>query len=353
MKRKIGVQFLSVAVALSGFYGCNKKADSPTSRSAHKQAPSAAAASEPDATGTEADSVNAEPRERAPDESHPPIYGLADGVTEIMLKNVGLKTPESVLHDPNADLYLVSNLDGSPLADDDNGFISQIRPDGNVVKLRWIDGKSKAVHLSAPKGTALVGASLHVADIAHVRSFDRVSGNQQRSLPVPGASFLNDVCAGERGEIYVSDTGLDSNFKPNGTDAIYRIDDDGEITTVARGPHLGQPNGVVWTAGLLQVVTFGSGQSYGLTPARAKLNVTKLPSGQLDGVIQTRDGALIVSSWAGRALLRASGPSGPFELMRRDLQAPADLGYDSKRDVVLVPLFQTNELLIMRANPLP
>src|SRR5687768_8785949 len=35
---------------------------------------------------------------------------------------VGFQTPESVLHDPSSDTYLVSNINGGPVDVDDNGF---------------------------------------------------------------------------------------------------------------------------------------------------------------------------------------------------------------------------------------
>src|SRR5689334_5070452 len=48
----------------------------------------------------------------------------------LWVSDVGFKTPESVLYDARADVYLVSNIDGSPLGVDDSAFISRVRPDG-------------------------------------------------------------------------------------------------------------------------------------------------------------------------------------------------------------------------------
>ena len=44
----------------------------------------------------------------------------------IVLENVGFATPESVLYDAQRDIYLVTNINGSPLAADGNGFISRV-----------------------------------------------------------------------------------------------------------------------------------------------------------------------------------------------------------------------------------
>src|SRR2546426_7894859 len=67
----------------------------------------------------------------------------------------GFLTPESVLHDPVQDIYFVSNINGSPTAKDNNGFISRVRPDGAVENLKFIEGGHSGVTLNAPKGLAI------------------------------------------------------------------------------------------------------------------------------------------------------------------------------------------------------
>lgn len=88
----------------------------------------------------------------------------------------GLMTPESALHDPAADVYLVFDIDGNPSARDGNGFISRVAPDGSIRELKWIDGAREGVTLNAPKGMALRGNTLLVADLDAIRLFDRASG---------------------------------------------------------------------------------------------------------------------------------------------------------------------------------
>ena len=124
----------------------------------------------------------------------------------MVIANAGFETPESILHDPARDLYLVSNINGSPAEKDDNGFISLVAPDGDVRDLLWIDGTLEEVTLHAPKGTAIVSGKLYVADIDTVRVFDAESGQPLDAIEIPGASFLNDVVANEAGEIFVSDS---------------------------------------------------------------------------------------------------------------------------------------------------
>ena len=132
----------------------------------------------------------------------------------------GLSTPESALHDSASDLYLVSNIHGSPFGDDGQaGYISRIRPDGTVENLRWIDGATEGVELNAPKGLGVLEDTLYVADVTAVRKFDRNTGAPKGSVPIDGATFLNDIAVGSDGLVYVSDTGLGPGFSETGTDA--------------------------------------------------------------------------------------------------------------------------------------
>src|SRR5204863_310120 len=93
------------------------------------------------------------------------------GATKLIVVE-GFLTPESVLHDPAQDIYFVSNINGGPTTKDNNGFISRVRPDGAVENLKFIEGGHGGATLNAPKGLALRGDTLWVADIDMVRSFD-------------------------------------------------------------------------------------------------------------------------------------------------------------------------------------
>jgi hypothetical protein len=161
----------------------------------------------------------------------------------INVEKVGFKTPESVMYDANADVYLVSNInvDGVPTKKDNNGFISRLNPDGTVQNLKWIAGGANGVTLNAPKGMAIVEGTLYVTDLDTVRKFDLTSGEALGEIPIEGTTFLNDLAADEDGAVYVSDTGLTADEKgigPNGTDAVYRISSLDEVNLLAKGKDL-------------------------------------------------------------------------------------------------------------------
>src|SRR2546430_848727 len=162
----------------------------------------------------------------------------------------GFLTPESVLHDPAQDIYFVSNINGSPTAKDNNGFISRVRPDGAVENLKFIEGGHGGVTLNAPKGLAIRGDTLWVADIDMVRSFDAKTGAPRDSVSLAGlgAVFLNDIAIAQTGALYITDTGIRfddvGNVLHPGPDRIFRIGTDRQVTVAVRGDTLGRPNGI-------------------------------------------------------------------------------------------------------------
>src|SRR6266550_7532886 len=145
----------------------------------------------------------------APPATPPAPPPLAPAATKV-LTVTGFLTPESVLHDSAQDIYFVSNVNGSPLAKDNNGFISRVKPDGAVENLKFIEGGRSGTVLNAPKGLALQGDTLWVADIDAVRAFNAKTGApiDSVSLSKLGAVFLNDLVVTSTGALYITDTGI-------------------------------------------------------------------------------------------------------------------------------------------------
>ena len=255
----------------------------------------------------------------------------------------GIATPESVLYDAETDTYLVSNINGSPLDKDNNGYIAELSPDGSVKNAKFIEGGQKKVTLNAPKGSAIHDGILYVADIDTVRLFDRKTGEPKGEVALKGATFANDVAAGPDGKIYVSDSGLNAKFESTGTDAIWVITPGKKPTAKAfvKSKDLKGPNGLVVTKDAVHVVTFGAPelQTYDLKGKKVGES-TKLPNGGLDG-FQAIGDELFISSWGAKAIYRGKA-GGEFKEAFTDLEGPADFGFDSKRNRLLVPRFQGN-----------
>jgi hypothetical protein len=249
--------------------------------------------------------------------------------------------PESVLYDPAADRYLVSNVNGQPGDADFNGYILELSPDGQIKNPKLIAGGQNKVRLDAPKGMAIVGSELWVADITLVRKFDLKSSAHKEDIQLPGATFANDIVATPDGGAYVSDSGVkfgDKGPEPMGTGQIFFVDKAGKVKVLAKGKELGGPNGLALGAGNTLVAnTLLGDEVYRLTDKGARDVVTKVPGSMLDGLVAMND-MLIVSSWKTETIYR--GPlGGKFEPIITKVKGVADLGYDSKRNRLLVPRF--------------
>lgn len=265
----------------------------------------------------------------------------------------GFSTPESVLHDEASDVYLVSNINGAPLDQDGNGFISRVTPEGEIAELRWIDGEADGVELNAPKGMAVLGDTLYVADIDCVRMFVRTTGAPAGSVCIPGATFLNDIAVDTNNVLYVTDTGFQAaaeGFEPSGSQAIHQFAPDGSHSALAEGEGLGNPNGIAFGPRGGFVVTFGSGEIYLLEASGARTPILPGAEGrQLDGIVFTDDGGFLFSSWGDQAVHRVDA-EGNVTRVLEGVEAPADLGYDAGRNRVLVPLFMANTVLIQELD---
>jgi sugar lactone lactonase YvrE len=272
----------------------------------------------------------------------------AEAAGPIELHDVGFATPESVVYDSTADVYLVSNINGGPSDKDGNGFISRVTPTGEVATLKWIDGLAEGTTLNAPKGLGLQGDTLFVADIDAVRLFDRRTGAPLGAREVPGATFLNDVAIGPDGTVYVTDTGIRitaEGIQDTGTDAVYRFDGERPVA-IASGPGLGRPNGIVADSVGLVVVTFGSGSIYRLNPTSGERIALPIPQqGGLDGIVELSDGSFLISSWNGARVYRLA-PTGTFSSVTDSIPSPADIGWDARRSRLLIPVFNEDRVLI-------
>ncbi|RZS30567.1 sugar lactone lactonase YvrE [Herbihabitans rhizosphaerae] len=267
----------------------------------------------------------------------------------------GLASPESVLHDERTDTYLVSNLNGPPAAKDGNGFIARLDPKGGAA-VPWVRSGHDGVTLHAPKGLALTPQVLWTADIDTVRGFDRRTGRPVAEIPIRGASFLNDITVGPHGDLFVTDSGIapdpSGTLVPVGTDAVYRIDRDGRVHTVARGTHLSQPNGIVLHGDSLLVATRGADRVLTLDLCGTVTGSRTVPASTVDGVRVLPDGRVAASTWNQPGLWHLPD-DGTASALVPGLVVPsgiADFSVDRRRSVLLLPLLLANEL---RAVPVP
>jgi sugar lactone lactonase YvrE len=263
----------------------------------------------------------------------------------------GMKTPESVRYDAVQDLWFVSNINGNPSQKDGNGFIVRLTADGAAMdSTPFIEGGKRGVTLNGPKGLAIVGDTLWVADIDAVRAFNTKTGVPIASIDIKGAAFLNDVVAGPDGSVYITDTGVRFDDKGQmthpGPDRIVQVIGR-QYRVVATFNGQPGPNGIAWDAanGRFLINAFASKNFYAWKPGMATPDSIGVGAGAADGLEILADGRTVYTSWADSSLsVLANGTSTTF---MKGLPSPADIGYDTKRQHIAVPLFNDGKVVFL------
>ena len=282
-------------------------------------------------------------------DSASPADGVALGYSSSgarFVRNIiGFQGPESVRYDPDQDAFFVSNMTGYGSALDGNGYISRVsaaNPDSASV---FVQGGSGGVTLDAPKGLALHGDTLWAADIHALRAFDRHTGAPLATIDFAplGAVQLNDIAIGPDGTIHVTDTGIimgKDGVVHLGPDRIFVVGPGGAVTVAAEGPQLRRPNGITWDAARARwiVVSFDPfvGEVASMPANMTSRTVLRSGKGQLDGVEVLHDGTILFSSWADSSIHALR--DGRDELVIRDVPVPADIGVDTRRQRLAIPL---------------
>jgi len=280
------------------------------------------------------------------EEEAPQEEGAEDsGQVTHRIEGAGFRAPESVFHDEADDIYLVSNVNGDPAGEEDNGFISRVTPDGEVEELKWIDGEAGDFTLNAPKGMMILGDSLYVADVDCVRVFVRPTGDHSHDICFSDATFLNDLTVDENNIFYVTDSG--SEDEPG---ALFRFSVDGGQALLVEGEHLGGPNGIAFTPRGFIVATFETGALVRMTAEGEQTPMTPQSERQLDGIVFREDESFFFSSW-GDSAVYAVGGDGSVSQAVSGVPSPADMGYDRERNRLLVPLLQENTVLFVEVDP--
>ena len=247
-------------------------------------------------------------------------------------KITGLKMPESVLQAKDGSIY-ISEI--GEFGKDGDGQISKLDANGNLSVF--------ATGMDDPKGLAMIGDKLYVADKTRVLEINKdgtwqVYGAQMAfpSTPV----FLNDLVADKLGNLYVSDSGT---LKDGGQ--IYKIAKDGTITVVAdsKNPNILAPNGLLMDGrNSLLEVDFESGILYRVNLATGA--TTKLADGFTggDGLVRTKAGKIIISDWKNGKVYEAV--KGHAKLIKDGYKASADIALMQDGKTLMVPDMKAGEL---------
>ncbi|MGQ0538445.1 MAG: SMP-30/gluconolactonase/LRE family protein, partial [Gemmatimonadaceae bacterium] len=273
----------------------------------------------------------------------------ADTAFTLLGETADMETPEGVRYDADLDVFFVSNINGVPSAKDNNGFIARVNAANTDSVSILVRGGAGGVTLHAPKGMAIVGDTLWVADIDVLRGFNKRTGESVGNVSFAqwGPRFLNDVTVTPDGEIYITDTSVQitaSGMRYFGKDHLFAVKGREARLVLEGQAKLAQPNGVAWDAtnNRLLLAPFGGQSITYITSSNTQPIPIAGGVGMYDGIEVLADGRIIVTSWHDSTVNVVS--EGALRKVITGVDAPADIGIDTKRNVLALPRFNAGRV---------
>ncbi|UCE59248.1 MAG: SMP-30/gluconolactonase/LRE family protein [Phycisphaerales bacterium] len=252
------------------------------------------------------------------------------------------KTPESVLYDPKRDVLYVSNYDRFAGMNRESGFLSKVRTDGEVEQLEWVTG------LGGPLGMVIHNGALFVVEVRNrsLAEIDLDAGTIRRRIPIPRATFLNDVTVDSKGYLYVTDTS-----RSRKANDIFRCID-GKCETWLKRDDVFRGNGIFFDGSGL--VLGNNGESFfdavDLDTGRVR-HIASLGAGIIDGIRGDSAGNYLASLWMGK-VFRISPTGDVVEILnaveaRRNI---ADFEFIKGKNLLVLPTFEANTVMAYRVK---
>lgn len=216
----------------------------------------------------------------APEAAMPPAPAAV--TLDLAWRLGGLANPESAVISDDGSFLYVSNVNGEGDAKDGNGFISKVSTDGKMLEREWVKG------LDGPKGIALVGSRLHVADIDQLVTIDAETGAIVSRTPLPGARFLNDTAIAPDGSVRIADSQGSRIYSVTAGKADIWLED----------KLLEAINGLMFEPDRI-IVTTMAGRLLSIDSETKAITVLAEGLGDADGVANLGGGRYLVSEWPG------------------------------------------------------
>jgi hypothetical protein len=276
-----------------------------------------------------------------------------------------LSLPESVLQDPHTGAIYCSSIGGKEptpeavTAKDKDGYISLLGPDGQVRVMQFLPRKGDPP-LNGPKGLALIGTTLWVADIDRVVGFDLSTKTEVSAIDLSPykVSFANDLLPIDD-RLLCSDTTsgqilcIDPRTPKPLIDTVATVDGanglafdrsrPGQLALlVAQYPFT--PN----TVGGIQRLAFALDEQGHVSVGDAQ--ALAFPGGQWDGLAVTRGGTVYASDWKSGAIWELKpGAAQATKLDGADgFKGPADFCLLADETAILCPDLVKQEVRVIK-----
>lgn len=264
-------------------------------------------------------------------------------IEEAWTLNEALDMPESVVYNPEEEVFYITNIVGEVSAKDGNGYITKVAHDGSLVEAKWVD------NLDAPKGIAFYEGTIYVADNDVVVEIDAEEGAVTERYPAEGAEFLNDVTVDEEGNVYISDSG---------TNGVYRLVN-GQLELWLQGDQIKAPNGVfaeedylIVAACTFDVEDAGSKRHFQYVSYDGKeieIPQNNSPMGNIDGIKPDGNGGYFITEWGPGTLSHYSPEQGVTQLSEMG-QGAADNEYVIDDQLLVVPVMMSDKLVAFKVQ---
>ena len=252
----------------------------------------------------------------------------------------GFDAPSSVLYDSRTDSFFVANANGDETAKDGNGYIAQVGSDGSLIKKDWFTG------LNAPRGMAVYGNDLYVADLDQLVVIHKLKATLRGRHPALPSKLLDDVAADNIGRIYVSDMLGDS---------IYRLDE-GVFGKWLGSARLMAPGSIkvvkdeLWIASWGRIVRDfetnepGHVLAVDLTTQKIRDVGKGYPIGNLGGLEPVGDGRFLVTDRKAGGLMLID-EYGRSQVVLELPPGSADMGFNPLLRQLVVPLMRDGKIV--------
>jgi sugar lactone lactonase YvrE len=238
-----------------------------------------------------------------------------------------LKTPECVLFEPGKNVWYISCINGNPTLENKSSYISKLGPDGKVIQLKFTE------NLNSTKGMGILGDKLYVTEMTQVVEIALATGKILKRYPVEGAKFLNDIAVDlKNGVVYITDSG----------DSKVWALTNGKASVILADAPLKGPNGLLFENNQL-LIGNGDGSLLSMNTTTKKVTTVAKGMGGIDGIVALGGKKYIVTEWGGKIwYIHADGtPELKLDTSKEKINS-ADIGYDAKTRMLLVPTFFHN-----------